>query len=90
MKIEEWIKERRLRKEVERRVRIHRQLTREAAAAVQLREYDGRIYVTVDGMPLLNADDLRGQAPDAETLLAAVETMRRRYVSAKAEALERN
>ena len=58
-----WHEERAERIEAERQA----QLDAEAREAVQVMEFNGRLYVSVSGVPLFDIDDVRGSLTDAVT-----------------------
>lgn len=86
----EWIDGRSRAKRAERDARLYRSLQREAERHVQLCENAGKVFLTVDGLPLLNGEDLHAGGDDTGRLLQMVALMRRRYVAARAEALRRH
>lgn len=62
-RIQVWHEERAERIEAERQA----QLDAEAREAVQVMEFNGRLYVSVSGVPLFDIDDVRGSLTDAVT-----------------------
>ena len=62
-RIQVWHEERAERIEAERQA----QLDAEAREAVQVMEFNGRLYVSVSGVPLFDIDDVKGSLTDAVT-----------------------
>ena len=62
-RVQVWHEERAERIEAERQA----QLDAEAREAVQVMEFNGRLYVSVSGVPLFDIDDVRGSLTDAVT-----------------------
>ena len=62
-RIQVWHEERAERIEAERQA----QLDAEAREAVQVMEFNGRLYICVNGKPLFDIDDVRGSLTDAVT-----------------------
>lgn len=62
-RIQVWHEQRADRIEAERQAL----LDAEACKAVQVMEFQGRLYVSVSGVPLFDIDDVRGSLTDAVT-----------------------
>lgn len=62
-RIQAWHEQRAQRIEAERQTL----LDAEAREAVQVMEFNGRLYVSVSGVPLFDIDDVKGSLTDAVT-----------------------